>query len=143
MNFTKPFCRYLSTVALADFAVACMAWYGNRLPSVFPEAVFLLLMLPGGIFLLGMACGVIWGGAWGLRWRVLAGYSLVTLLLFPLPYFMVSDREWFWVFFWYANGQQCAGFVLGAWVRMDCVRRRARENACDCTEEPDAAGNCK
>lgn len=67
MNFRKPLCRYLSTVALADFLVACAAWYGNRLPSLFSETVFLLLMLPGGIFLLGMACGVIWGGARGLR----------------------------------------------------------------------------
>ena len=140
MNFKRPFDRYLCTAVLADSLIAYTVWAGDRFPRIYPEAVFLLLMLPGGLFLLGMACGVIWGGACGLRWRTVAGYSLVTLLLSPLPYFMLSDRELFWISFWYANGQQCAGFVLGAWFRMDCARCRTTEKACDCTGGPSGPG---
>lgn len=129
MNFSKPFFRYLCTVALVDILAGAAVRQGSASCRAYPEAVLLLLMLPGGVFLLGLACGVIWGRIPGLRWRTAAAYSFVTLLAFPLPYYLPYGSEEFWILFWYANGQQCAGFVLGAWCSIDCMRRRERETA--------------
>lgn len=120
--WARPFGRFLCTILLYDLftLVLCTGW----LPW---GADWLIVpLMPGGQMLAGLIGGALWGGLPGLRRRTLAAYTLLSVLLFPLTWVFLDEEliDVFFVAFFGLSCQQGAGFAIGAWCRMDCVRRR-------------------
>ena len=115
--------RYLCTVPLYSLLIMLMIWQN------WSDALHMALLpvFVGGLFLLGLIGGVFWGGLPGLRWRTFFLYVLLSQFAFPLPYwfYMPDEPGVFWLLFLCLNGQQTAGFALGAWFRITDIRFRS------------------
>ena len=122
MMWEHPFSRWLCTVPLCDLLIWLLCT--GKLPDALDGLILPLLL--GGLMLLGIICGAVWGGLPGLRLRTAALYSLLSPAFFPLPYlilFSVREPGLFPLTMLCWNGQQGVGFALGAWRRTVCMKR--------------------
>lgn len=135
MNAWKRARRYLPTLPLLNLLLFLRTQVLADVPETFADPAIFLLLLPGGMFLAGMAAGAFWGGLPGLRRRSVAAYTLLSALLCPLPYFLRGEPEAFWLALVLLGGQQSLGFLAGVWCRVglrrDQKRISARERGAD------------